>query len=102
MLGFTHLVFVDQLFNEDSLTYDDIPPTENDGDELNKQNDNTDLPSNELMTYNPNFLDLTDMYGNQDLGEWILPHSPEELMSLEELNTPTTFPDSPGLSPKKK
>ncbi|CAG2063389.1 unnamed protein product, partial [Timema podura] len=101
-LGLRHQLELHQLFNEDSLNYDDIPPTENDGDELNKQNDNTDLPSNELMTYNPNFLDLTDMYGNQDLGEWILPHSPEELMSLEELNTPTTFPDSPGLAPKKK
>nr|CAD7204702.1 unnamed protein product [Timema douglasi] len=137
-----------ELFNEDPLTYDDIPPAENDGDEPTKQNDDSgrwnrrrtvatqsrdgqrsaernwssingivllvalqglssifvisvDLPSNELMTYNPNFLDLTDMYGNQDLGEWILPHSPEEMMSLEELNTPTTFPDSPGLAPKK-
>nr|CAD7435223.1 unnamed protein product [Timema monikensis] len=96
------LVMAWHLFNEDPLTYDDIPPTENDEDELNKQNDNSDLPSNELMTYNPNFLDLTDMYGNQDLGEWILPHSPEEMMSLEELNTPTTFPGSPGLAPKKK
>nr|CAD7400179.1 unnamed protein product [Timema cristinae] len=101
-LGLRHQLELHQLFNEDPLTYDDIPPTENDGDELNKQNDNSDLPSNELMTYNPNFLDLTDMYGNQDLGEWILPHSPDEMMSLEELNTPTTFPDSPGLAPKKK
>lgn len=81
-----------KLFGEDPL-----PATafENLLEDRDKQN----TGGSELATYTPNLLDMVDMFGNSDAGEWSSPSTPESSsvmdVTLCELNTPQTTVPSP-------
>jgi hypothetical protein len=58
------------------------------------------LSGGELATYSTNLLDMVDMFGDSEAGEWSSPSTPEPSnvldISLSELNTPQMTVPSPS------
>lgn len=81
------------LFGEDPLP---ITAFENLLEDRDKQN----IGGSELATYTPNLLDMMEMFGNSDAGDWSSPSTPESSsemdVTLSELNTPQTTVPSPS------
>jgi hypothetical protein len=61
---------------------------------------NSLLSGGELATYSTNLLDMVDMFGDSEAGEWSSPPTPESNsvvdVSLSELNTPEKMVPSPS------
>lgn len=53
------------------------------------------LSGSELATYAPNLLDMVDMFGSSDAGDWSSPSTPESSSVMDitssDLNTPQTI-----------